>query len=47
MSHRVWGTSVENNTRDLKLVFGKMKAAFGGKPIYPIIGNHEPNPVNE
>ncbi|XP_066245456.1 sphingomyelin phosphodiesterase-like isoform X2 [Euwallacea similis] len=47
VSHRVWATSVEGNTNDLKLVFGKMKTAFNDKPIYVVLGNHEPNPENE
>ncbi|KAH1004168.1 hypothetical protein HUJ04_003965 [Dendroctonus ponderosae] len=47
VTHRVWSTSVENNTRDMKLIFRKMKSAFSGKPIYPILGNHEPTPLNE
>ncbi|XP_066145525.1 sphingomyelin phosphodiesterase-like isoform X2 [Euwallacea fornicatus] len=47
VSHRVWGTSVEGNTEDLKLVFRKMKSAFKDKPIYIAIGNHESNPENE
>ncbi|KAL1509128.1 hypothetical protein ABEB36_003916 [Hypothenemus hampei] len=46
ISHRVWSTSIENNTRDLKYIFQKMKDSFG-KPIFPVVGNHEPSPLNE
>ncbi|XP_050300057.1 sphingomyelin phosphodiesterase-like [Anthonomus grandis grandis] len=47
VSHRVWSTSVESNTALMKTVFQKLKESFKGVPIYPILGNHEPTPVNE
>lgn len=31
----------------MKLIFRKLKSAFPGKPVYPILGNHEPSPLNE
>ncbi|XP_019868461.2 sphingomyelin phosphodiesterase-like [Aethina tumida] len=46
ISHRVWSTSVENNTRDIKKVFDHFREVFD-VPVYPILGNHEPNPMNQ
>ncbi|XP_030745687.1 sphingomyelin phosphodiesterase-like [Sitophilus oryzae] len=47
ISHRVWATSIEDNTKSMKSLFGKMKTAFPNIPIYPCLGNHEPSPLNE
>ncbi|KAK0094986.1 hypothetical protein PV326_009487 [Microctonus aethiopoides] len=46
IDHGVWETSREGNTKSLVKNFNKMKDIFGNTPIYPIVGNHEPNPVN-
>ncbi|KAI4462522.1 sphingomyelin phosphodiesterase [Holotrichia oblita] len=44
--HRVWNTSVDTNIHDLTLIFDRLDAAFPDIPIYSILGNHEPHPVN-
>ncbi|XP_060531078.1 sphingomyelin phosphodiesterase-like [Cylas formicarius] len=46
VSHRVWSTTQIDNTRDIKLVYQKLKDAFD-VPIYPVVGNHEPHPINQ
>lgn len=45
VSHRVWSTSVEGNRRDLQNVYGLLGEKFRA-PIFPILGNHEPHPLN-
>lgn len=45
VSHRVWSTSVENNTRDIKAVTEQFRKYYN-VPVYPVLGNHEPHPVN-
>ncbi|XP_076273221.1 sphingomyelin phosphodiesterase-like [Rhynchophorus ferrugineus] len=47
VAHRVWETSIENNSESMKSLFRKMKRAFKNIPIYPALGNHEPSPLNE
>uniref|UniRef100_V5GSZ1 Sphingomyelin phosphodiesterase n=1 Tax=Anoplophora glabripennis TaxID=217634 RepID=V5GSZ1_ANOGL len=44
VSHRVWSTSVENN-RDIIAVTDQFKAYYN-VPVYPVLGNHEPHPLN-
>ncbi|KAJ8922711.1 hypothetical protein NQ315_007746 [Exocentrus adspersus] len=45
VSHRVWSTSIENNTRDIIAVTEQFKKYYD-VPVYPVIGNHESHPVN-
>ncbi|KAJ8922712.1 hypothetical protein NQ315_007747 [Exocentrus adspersus] len=45
VAHRVWSTSVENNTRDIIAVTDQFKKYYN-VPVYPVLGNHEPHPVN-
>ncbi|KAI4462523.1 sphingomyelin phosphodiesterase [Holotrichia oblita] len=44
--HRVWNTSIDANTNDLRLIFDRLDAAFPNIPIYSVLGNHEPHPLN-
>lgn len=45
ISHRVWSTSVEKNTRDLIEIYELLDTYFD-VPVYPVLGNHEPHPLN-
>ncbi|KAJ8974387.1 hypothetical protein NQ317_006166 [Molorchus minor] len=45
ISHRVWATSVENNTRDITLISDIFHKYFD-VPVYAALGNHEAHPVN-
>ncbi|KAJ8959689.1 hypothetical protein NQ318_021880 [Aromia moschata] len=45
VSHRIWSTSIENNTRDITLISNSFREFFT-VPVYPALGNHEPHPVN-
>ncbi|CAG9761859.1 unnamed protein product [Ceutorhynchus assimilis] len=46
VSHRVWSTSVENNSAVIKLFYDKLQNGFK-VPVYSILGNHEPSPLNQ
>lgn len=46
MSHKVWATSIGNNTNDIKFVMDAFRKYFEGIPIFPLLGNHEPHPIN-
>jgi sphingomyelin phosphodiesterase len=45
ISHRVWETSVENNTWTIAQLYSYFKDTFD-VPVYPIFGNHEPHPLD-
>ncbi|KYB28199.1 Sphingomyelin phosphodiesterase-like Protein [Tribolium castaneum] len=45
ISHRIWETSVENNTEAITKLYSYFKDNLG-VPVYPIFGNHEPHPLN-
>ncbi|RZC34304.1 sphingomyelin phosphodiesterase-like [Asbolus verrucosus] len=45
ISHRIWETSVENNTAAIAQLYSYFKDSFDG-PVFPIFGNHEPHPLN-
>ncbi|KAJ8922714.1 hypothetical protein NQ315_007749 [Exocentrus adspersus] len=45
VNHRVWGTSIEANSLDITTVTEQFKKYFD-VPVYPVLGNHEPHPVN-
>lgn len=46
ISHRVWNTSTGMNNAELATVFGTIAEYFPNTFIFPIVGNHEPHPLN-
>nr|XP_022899981.1 sphingomyelin phosphodiesterase-like [Onthophagus taurus] len=46
ISHRVWDTSIIGNTEDIKLLYNTLLEKFPNSPVFPILGNHEPHPLN-
>ncbi|CAH0560165.1 unnamed protein product [Brassicogethes aeneus] len=46
ISHRVWSTSIESNTQAIKEVYQLFRDKFS-VPVFPILGNHEPTPINQ
>ena len=46
VDHAVWDTSVEKNKDTITKVLQEIKNEFPGIPVYPILGNHEPSPLN-
>ncbi|KAJ9595713.1 hypothetical protein L9F63_013126 [Diploptera punctata] len=46
VDHAVWDTSIEKNTETIKKVLKEIKNTFADVPVYPILGNHEPSPLN-
>ncbi|XP_078034652.1 sphingomyelin phosphodiesterase 1 [Augochlora pura] len=47
IDHGVWETSKEGNTNSLTKIYNKIHEMFGKIPVYPILGNHEPHPLNQ
>lgn len=46
IDHGVWETSKEGNIKALEKIYNKINETFS-TPVYPILGNHEPHPVNQ
>lgn len=47
VDHGVWETTIEKNIKSLNKIYFQIRETFGNIPVYPIIGNHEPHPVNQ
>lgn len=47
MDHGVWETSEELIETSLASIFDGFKATFGDIPVFPSLGNHEGQPVNQ
>lgn len=47
IDHGVWETSREANMESLYKSYNEIYEAFKGIPVYPILGNHEPHPLNQ
>nr|CAI5843402.1 unnamed protein product [Callosobruchus analis] len=45
VSHRVWETSIEGNKETIARTYDLFLKNFD-VPVFPILGNHEPHPVN-
>ncbi|XP_015119724.1 sphingomyelin phosphodiesterase [Diachasma alloeum] len=46
VDHGGWETTREGNEQSMLDVFEAMKKTFGGTPVFPVVGNHEANPLN-
>ncbi|XP_034256824.1 sphingomyelin phosphodiesterase-like [Thrips palmi] len=46
VDHGVWETSREKNEYRIRYTFRVMKESFGDTLILPLVGNHEPHPLN-
>jgi hypothetical protein len=46
VDHAVWNTSITENTEVITKVLEELKEGFPDTPVYPILGNHEPSPLN-
>jgi hypothetical protein len=46
VDHAVWNTSIEKNSDVITKVLKRLNREFPDTPAYPILGNHEPSPVN-
>jgi predicted MPP superfamily phosphohydrolase len=42
----VWDTSVPTNIGVLTNITNKLLATFPNTVVYPVLGNHEPSPLN-
>jgi hypothetical protein len=46
VDHAVWNTSIQKNSDVITKVLKQLQADFPDTPVYPILGNHEPSPLN-
>jgi hypothetical protein len=46
VDHAVWDTSIQGNTEVITNITQRLKEVFPDTPVYPILGNHEPSPLN-
>lgn len=46
VDHAVWATSIDGNKKIITDVTQELKTKFPDTPVYPILGNHEPSPLN-
>ena len=44
--HAVWNTTQQDNLNHYKEVAETLLILFPNTPVYPVVGNHEPHPVN-
>ncbi|XP_018375510.1 PREDICTED: sphingomyelin phosphodiesterase 1-like [Trachymyrmex cornetzi] len=47
IDHGVWETSIEGNIESLNKSYLQIYETFKNIPVYSILGNHEPHPVNQ
>ncbi|XP_076234537.1 sphingomyelin phosphodiesterase [Calliopsis andreniformis] len=47
IDHGVWETSKNRNKRSIQEVYNKIRETFKDTQVYPILGNHEPHPLNQ
>lgn len=47
VDHTVWATTVETNMQSIAKIYEYFAEEFGDLQVYPVIGNHEPQPVNQ
>lgn len=47
VDHGVWETNVKKNAESLNKTYLQIQKTFENVPVYPILGNHEPHPVNQ
>ncbi|XP_018403569.1 PREDICTED: sphingomyelin phosphodiesterase 1-like [Cyphomyrmex costatus] len=47
IDHGVWETTIKGNVESLNKSYFKIYETFRNIPVYPILGNHEPHPVNQ
>jgi hypothetical protein len=46
VDHAVWDTSIQKNSDAITKVMQELRTDFPDIPVYPILGNHEPSPLN-
>lgn len=46
IDHGVWNTSIQQNSDVITKVLQRLNREFPDTPVYPILGNHEPSPLN-
>lgn len=46
IDHGVWETSIDGNVESINKSYFQIYNTFKNIPVYPILGNHEPHPLN-
>ncbi|XP_072757179.1 sphingomyelin phosphodiesterase-like [Anoplolepis gracilipes] len=46
VDHGIWETTLEGNIESINKTYSKIYETFRNIPVYPILGNHEAQPVN-
>ncbi|KAL1509127.1 hypothetical protein ABEB36_003915 [Hypothenemus hampei] len=46
ISHRMWNTSQESNSKTIQEFLQNLKTGFNA-PVFPVLGNHESSPLNQ
>ncbi|KAF2893416.1 hypothetical protein ILUMI_12760 [Ignelater luminosus] len=46
INHKVWESNIPCNTKAITDIMLQLKKSFGTIPVYPVLGNHEPHPIN-
>lgn len=47
VDHGIWETTKSGNVESLNRIYHKIYETFGNVSVYPVLGNHEPHPVNQ
>jgi predicted MPP superfamily phosphohydrolase len=47
VGHAVWNTTISLNYGIIKAITRKVQNYFPGIPLYQVLGNHEPSPINQ
>jgi len=46
IDHGFWETTIEENVKSLNKTYFQIRETFNVS-VYPILGNHEPHPMNQ
>lgn len=47
IDHGIWETSKEGNIQNLIKMYDYIHNLFNNTIMYPVLGNHEPHPLNQ
>jgi hypothetical protein len=47
VGHAVWNTTIPLNADIIKAITRKVQEYFPNTPLYQVLGNHEPSPINQ
>jgi hypothetical protein len=47
VGHAVWNTTIKLNAYIIQAITRKVQEYFPKTPLYQVLGNHEPSPINQ